>query len=69
LENKNIIVSEFAVAWLLNNKLITSIIGGSRTLAQWNSYIKGGGHEFTAEDEAFVVTLTTTGHNATPNYT
>jgi aryl-alcohol dehydrogenase-like predicted oxidoreductase len=69
LKNKNITISEFAVAWLLNNKLITSVIGGPRTLAQWNSYIKGGGYELTAEDEAFVDTLTTSGHNATPNYT
>lgn len=62
-------VSDFAVQWLLNNELVTSVIGGPRTLGQWNAYVGALKHGFTAEDEAFVDTVVAPGHHATPGYT
>lgn len=69
LENKNIPVAEFAIGWLLNNRIVTSVIGGPRTVQQWNAYVRAAGMEFTAEDEAFVDTLVAPGHQATHGYT
>ncbi|MDE0538420.1 MAG: aldo/keto reductase [Rhodospirillales bacterium] len=69
LENRNMPVSDFAIRWLLNNGIVTSVIGGPRTLRQWNAYVRAAGMEFTAEDEAFVDTLVAPGHQATHGYT
>ena len=44
--------AEFATLWVLNNKIVTSVITGPRTLQQWKGYIDALKHEFTAEDEA-----------------
>ncbi len=62
-------MSDFAIRWLLNNGIVTSVIGGPRTLQQWNAYVRAAGREFTAEDEAFVDTLVAPGHQATHGYT
>lgn len=59
----------FAIAWVLNNRLVTSTITGPRTQAHWDSYIKALDVKLTAEDEAFVDTLVTTGHASTHGYT
>jgi aryl-alcohol dehydrogenase-like predicted oxidoreductase len=56
---------EFAIAWVLNNRLITSAIGGPRTEAQWDSYLPALNYRLTAEDEAFVDSLVPTGHAST----
>lgn len=69
LKDRDVSPAEFAVGWLLNNKLVTSVIGGPRTLAQWNTYVKALNHTFTSEDEAFVNGLVAPGHPATPGYT
>jgi len=59
---------EFAVAWLLNNKLVTSVIAGPRTEAQWEDYPKALAYRFTAEDEALIDHLVAPGHPSTPGY-
>jgi aryl-alcohol dehydrogenase-like predicted oxidoreductase len=59
---------QFALAWVLNNKLITSAIAGPRTEAQWDDYLPALEYRFTAEDEAFVDSLTTPGHASTPGF-
>ncbi len=46
--------SHLAVAWVLNNKLMTGVVAGPRTEAQWDDYVKALDVTFTAEDEAFV---------------
>ena len=55
---------DFAVSWVLNNRTISSVIAGPRTLDQWSSYLAALKHSFTAEDEALVDTLVAKGHPA-----
>jgi aryl-alcohol dehydrogenase (NADP+) len=59
---------QFALAWVLNNQLVTSAIAGPRTEAQWDDYQPALDYVFTAEDEAFVDGLVTPGHASTPGY-
>ena len=59
---------QFAVAWVLNNALITGVIAGPRTEAQWADYVGALDYRFTAEDEALVDSLVPAGHPSTPGY-
>ena len=65
---RGITPGQFALAWVLNNKLITGVIGGPRTMEQWEEYVGALSYRFTAEDEALVDGLVTTGHPSTPGY-
>ena len=67
-EAQGISASQFAVAWVLNNALITSVIAGPRTLRQWRDYLPALEYDFTAEDEAFIDELVEPGHPSTPRY-
>jgi aryl-alcohol dehydrogenase (NADP+) len=67
-EAQGITASQFAVAWVLNNALVTSVIAGPRTLAQWRDYLPALDYEFTAQDEAFIDKLVEPGHPSTPRY-
>ncbi len=60
---------QFAVNWVLNNRLITSVLAGPRTLAQWQEYLGALGRPFTAEDEALIDSLVPAGHPSTPGFT
>lgn len=68
-EARGITAGQFALAWVLNNRLITSAITGPRTEAQWDDYLPALNYEFTPEDEAFVDSLVPTGHASTPGFT
>ncbi|HEY5793655.1 MAG TPA: aldo/keto reductase [Bosea sp. (in: a-proteobacteria)] len=59
---------QFAVAWVLNNKLLTAAIAGPRTMEQWQAYLAALDVAFTAEDEALVNELVPAGHPSTPGY-
>jgi aryl-alcohol dehydrogenase (NADP+) len=61
--------SHFAVNWVLNNKLISSVIAGPRTLAQWEDYAAALATPFRPEDEAVVERLVAAGHPSTPGFT
>ena len=65
----DISVADFAMRWLLNNRLVSSVIAGPRTVAQWESYLGALDAAFTARDEAFCDKLVAPGHLATPGYT
>jgi aryl-alcohol dehydrogenase-like predicted oxidoreductase len=65
---RDITPGQFAVAWLLNNRLVTAAIAGPRTEAQWADYLGTLAYAFTAEDEALVDSLVVTGHASTPGY-
>jgi aryl-alcohol dehydrogenase-like predicted oxidoreductase len=58
----------FAVAWVLNNRIVTSVIAGPRTEEQWDDYVAALDYRFTAEDEALIDRLVPTGHPSTPGY-
>lgn len=68
-EARGITPGQFAVAWVLNNRLVTAPIGGPRTEAQWDEYLGALDYVFTAEDEALVDRLVPAGHPSTPGYT
>lgn len=59
----------FALAWVLNNRLISSAIAGPRTEAQWDSYIEALSVQIGPEDEKLVDSLVIPGHASTPGYT
>ena len=67
-EARGITAGAFAVAWVLNNALVTAPIAGPRTEAQWEDYVGALAYRFTAEDEALVDSLVPAGHPSTPGY-
>ena len=67
-EARGITPGQFALAWVLNNKLVTSAITGPRTLAQWEDYVPALAYRFTAEDEALVDRFVVTGHPSTHGF-
>lgn len=67
-ESRGITASQFAVAWVLANRLVTSAIAGPRTLEQWEDYVPALAYQWTAEDEALVDHFVATGHSSTPGY-
>ena len=58
----------FAVAWVLNNRAVSSVIAGPRTLDQWIPYLGALDVTWTPEDEAIVDRHVVTGHPSTPGY-
>lgn len=65
---RGITPGQFALAWVLNNALVTAPIAGPRTLDQWQDYLGALDYRFTAEDEALVDGLVAAGHPSTPGY-
>ncbi len=59
---------QFALAWVLNSRYISSTIAGPRTETQWDDYLPSLSYRLSAEDEAFVDSLVTTGHPSTPGF-
>jgi aryl-alcohol dehydrogenase (NADP+) len=67
-EKKGLTPTQFAVAWLLRNQIVSSVIAGPRTLEQWNDYLSAVGTVLDEEDEALIDSLVTPGHPSTPGY-
>ncbi len=67
-EKKGMSAGHFAFNWVLANRVVSSVIGGPRTLEQWNDYLAALGKKFDGEDEALVDSLVRTGHPSTPGY-
>ena len=61
--------TQMALGWAWNNQLVHGLIGGPRTLAQWQDYLDALSQPFDAEDEAFISGLVAAGHASTPGYT
>ena len=59
---------QFALAWLWANRIVTSIIAGPRTLAQWQDYVNALGASWKSDDEALVDSLVRPGHPSTPGF-
>ena len=60
--------TQLALGWVWNNGLVNGVIGGPKTLVQWNDYLGAIDTPFSAEDEAVVSALVSTGHASTPGY-
>ena len=67
-EARGLTAGQFAVGWVLNNRLVTAVIAGPRTEAQWTEYVGALDYRFTPEDEAMVDAHVTVGHPSTPGY-
>ncbi len=65
---RGITPGQFALAWVLNNRLVTGAVTGPRTEAHWADYTGALAYRFTAEDEALVDRLVVPGHPSTPGY-
>ena len=65
---KGLTPTDFAVNWVLRNPIVSSVIGGPRTLEQWQGYLAALGKPFDAEDEALIDELVKPGHPSTPGY-
>ncbi len=59
---------QFALGWVWNNALVHGVIGGPKTLAQWQDYLAALDAPFDADDEALVDSLVAPGHASTPGY-
>ena len=58
----------FALGWVWHNALVHGVIGGPKTLAQWQDYVAAMNAPFDADDEALVASLVAPGHASTPGY-
>ena len=66
---RGVTLAQFATAWVLANGIVSSVIAGPRTLAQWQDYFPALDFQLTAQDEALVDSLVGSGHPSTPGYT
>jgi aryl-alcohol dehydrogenase-like predicted oxidoreductase len=67
-ERKRVPLSQFAVAWVLANPLVTSAVIGPRTMEQYEDYLKALACPVVAEDEAFVDRLIPPGEHTGKGY-
>ena len=67
-EARGFTAGQFAIAWVLNNKLVTGAVAGPRTEAHWADYIRALDYKFGREDEALIDGLVPAGHPSTPGY-
>ena len=68
-EKRGMTAGQFALNWVLNNRLVTSVLAGPRTEEQWREYLGALDHKFDADDEALIDSLVAPGHTSTPGYT
>ena len=59
---------QWALAWVLRNRLVTGVIAGPRTMEQWEEYVPAIEVRLGPEDEALVDRLVAPGHPSTPGY-
>jgi len=67
-ENTGFTAGQFAVAWVLNSALVSSVIAGPRTEQHWDDYLRALDYPFSADDEALIDRFVVTGHASTPGY-
>jgi aryl-alcohol dehydrogenase-like predicted oxidoreductase len=68
-EARGMTAAQFAYHWVLRNKIISSVIAGPRTLAQWQEYVEGIDKSLDDADEAFIDSLVQPGHASTHGFT
>jgi len=67
-EAQGMAAGHLALNWVLNNRLVSSVLAGPRTLAQWRDYLAALAQPFTADDEAFFEALVPTGQYSSPGF-
>ena len=67
-EANGVTLAQFATAWVLAHRAVSSVIAGPRTLRQWQDYLPALDYAVTAEDETLVDSLVAPGHPSTPGY-
>ncbi|WP_373375775.1 aldo/keto reductase [Cupriavidus nantongensis] len=67
-EARGLTPGQFATAWVLANPIVSSVIAGPRTLAQFEDYFGALGAAITPEEEAMIDALVSPGHASTPGY-
>ena len=65
---KGVTLGQFATAWVLAHRAVSSVIAGPRTLKQWQDYLPAIGYAVSSEDEALIDALVTPGHPSTPGF-
>ena len=60
---------QWALNWVLANRLVTSVLVGPRTLQQWLEYLAACGQPWSGDEERFLDALVAPGHPSTPGYT
>ena len=68
-EAKGITLAQFATAWVLAHRAVSSVIAGPRTLQQWQDYLPALDYTVAPDDEALVDSLVRPGHPSTPGFT
>jgi aryl-alcohol dehydrogenase-like predicted oxidoreductase len=68
-EAKGITLAQFATAWVLAHRAVSSVIAGPRTLKQWQDYLPALEYTVTPEDDALVDSFVAPGHPSTPGFT
>jgi aryl-alcohol dehydrogenase-like predicted oxidoreductase len=63
-EARGVATSAFALAWVLANPIITSVILGPRTMEQFEDNLRSEGVKISADDEAFVDLLIPPGEHS-----
>ena len=66
---KGITLAQFATAWVLAHRAVSSVIAGPRTLQQWQDYLPALDYTVAPDHEALVDSLVRPGHPSTPGYT
>lgn len=69
VDAKGVSLAHWAVAWVLNNRCITSSIAGPRTFEQWEGYLGALDYTWTAEDEAMANKMVPAGHASAHGHT
>ena len=67
-ESQGLSLAQFATAWVMSSRAISSVIAGPRTLSQWKDYFAAVDHVLTAQDEDLVDSLVRPGHSSTHGY-
>ncbi len=65
---RGISLVQFATAWVLANRFVSSVITGPKTLEQFKPYFGALDYAWTPEDDAIVDSLVPKGHPSTPGY-
>lgn len=68
-EARGLSPTQLAIGWVLANRLVSGVIGGPRTLAQWRDYLGALDVRVTREDEAWVDAHVPPGHASSFGYT